>query len=774
MDDDNDFMEMPPPRQVARQTTVRRQRVGISHNHQRDVVNIPIQSVRLHDPRGTIQRLELELKIDLLDGNLSNEPMRDVDASILLGDLSKLEAYWMKLPSVQSRDQYFNSVLERFNILPSQDLSRIDLVQLQSHYNAQIFTVCRLSTTMGLKNLLSSDEPHQGVSDRILRLMHIIDYQWKMIVNFVMNHKLMDPTYPLDNLTLSPFMEGPQSMDRFPKLILHLRQRAAQFNYRRKGGSVYREIRTPGGHRSRAWKRECTLEVFVRQQTDTTDQTLFNLATPDSNYKKRAASELEDGEYPDFPRLIPNRHIHSFLEGIYDVKNHKFYDYVHDIPPFDMVSTKYHPCTFKSEWAAEVPEEIRLKTGIEGLRAEVDWINNLVPTPHLDEIFKAQHITDAELDRACFKALAIGKMLYAQCEIENWQIFFVLIGKAGTGKSSMGLIIKQFYNFEDIGLISSNQRGDFGAQDLADKHIWLCFELKENFNGVATCDLQSMASAEPLSLNVKFKSNLVIESWKPSFMFFGNELSSKWNDNAGNFHRRIICGYFNYKVEKQDPDLQQKIQSEIGAIIVQTNLLYRCWVRRYGHGKIENYLTPYFKKTHEYIKMTLNPIRSFLKNEKRLVTGGGTGYYLPEKCFWKLLQSYCSTYNLPQVNKNTQQLGDVFDEEGIAILERTESRPFVTEACYLSQSSSDIQKIQNTTDKFYVGIGLRIIEESPYKYIYMGQTPSEAIKNVQPTPPSLPQPPSLQPPSVSGSASSSLTTPLTTPLSTPLASSSVG
>lgn len=743
MDDENDFVDMPAPRRnvaqgthngtqpsqtsQARQQCSRRQRV---HHTQRDVVNLPIQPVRLHDPRTTIQRLEL--KIDLLDGNPSNEPLRDVDATILLDDLNKLEAFWMKLPSVQSRDQYFNTVLQRFNITPTQDLSRIDLVQLQSHYNAQIFTVCRLSTTLGLKNLLSSDEPHKGVSDRILRLMHIIDYQWKMIVNFVMNHKLMDPSYPLDNLTLSPFMEGPQSMDRFPKLILFLRQRAAQFNYRRKGGSVYKEIRTPGGHRSRAWKRECSLEVFVRQQTDTSDQVLFNLATLHNNYKKHAAEELENGEYPDFPVLVPNRHIHSFLDGIYDVKNHKFYDYVHDLPPFDMVSTKYHPCQFKPEWATEVPEEIRLKTGPEGLRAEVDWINKLIPTPHLDEIFKAQHITDAELDRACFKALAIGKMLYAQCEIENWQIFFVLIGKAGTGKSSMGLIIKQFYNFEDIGLISSNQRADFGAQDLADKHIWLCFELKENFQGVATCDLQSMASAEPLSLNVKFKSNLVIEQWRPSFMFFGNELSSKWNDNAGNFHRRIICGYFNYKVEKQDPDLQQKIQSEIGAIIAQTNLMFRCWVRRYGHGKIENYLTPYFKKTHEYIKMTLNPIRSFLKNEKRLITGG-TGYYMPDKCFWKLLQSYCQGYNLPPVNKNTQQLGDVFDEEGIAIIEKTESRPFVVEACYLSQSSSDIQKLQNCTDKFYVGIGLRIIDESPYRYLYMGQTPNDMIKNT-PTP----------------------------------------
>jgi hypothetical protein len=757
MDDENDFIDMPAPRRSAPQTNPtnatnarpqfsRRQRV---HHTPRDVVNLPIQPVRLHDPRTTIQRLEL--KIDLLDGNPSNEPLRDVDATILLDDLNKLEAFWMKLPSVQSRDQFLNTVLQRFNISPTQDLSRIDLVQLQSHYNAQIFTVCRLSTTLGLKNLLSSDEPHKGVSDRILRLMHIIDYQYKMIVNFVMNHKLMDPSYPLDNLTLSPFMEGPQSMDRFPKLILFLRQRAAQFNYRRKGGSVYKEIRTPGGHRSRAWKRECSLEVFVRQQTDTSDQVLFNLATLHNNYKKHAAEELENGEYPDFPVLVPNRHIHSFLDGIYDVKNHKFYDYVHDLPPFDLVSTKYHPCQFKPEWATEVPEEIRSKTGIEGLRAEVEWINKLIPTPHLDEIFKAQHITDAELDRACFKALAIGKMLYAQCEIENWQIFFVLIGKAGTGKSSMGLIIKQFYNFEDIGLISSNQRADFGAQDLADKHIWLCFELKENFQGVATCDLQSMASAEPLSLNVKFKSNLVIEQWRPSFMFFGNELSSKWNDNAGNFHRRIICGYFNYKVEKQDPDLQQKIQSEIGAIIAQTNLMFRCWVRRYGHGKIENYLTPYFKKTHEYIKMTLNPIRSFLKNEKRLITGG-TGYYMPDKCFWKLLQSYCQTYNLPPVNKNTQQLGDVFDEEGIAIIEKTESRPFVIEACYLSQSSSDITKIQNCTDKFYVGIGLRIVDESPYRYLYMGQTPNDMIKNT-PTP-SVPLP-ATAPTSSSSSVSAS-------------------
>jgi hypothetical protein len=118
MDDENDFIDMPAPRRSAPQTNPtnatnarpqfsRRQRV---HHTPRDVVNLPIQPVRLHDPRTTIQRLEL--KIDLLDGNPSNEPLRDVDATILLDDLNKLEAFWMKLPSVQSRDQFLNTVLQ--------------------------------------------------------------------------------------------------------------------------------------------------------------------------------------------------------------------------------------------------------------------------------------------------------------------------------------------------------------------------------------------------------------------------------------------------------------------------------------------------------------------------------------------------------------------------------------------------------------------------------------------------------------------------------------
>lgn len=678
-------------------------------NKNKDGTSIIQSSVKLHDPRDTIQKLELRL--DMLDGNPSNEPLRNFDPRLLFEDLGTLESYWMRLPAKNSRDAYINTLMKKFNV-QTDDLSQVDLEQLQSHYNAHIHVVSRLAVSMALKNLISNDEVHRETVDRLRKLMHMIHHLFKALFSMAMAHKTADPNHPLDNLTLSPFLEGFDNLDKNPRLIWLLRQRASQMNLRRKNGGVYKEIVTSAGHRTRAWTRIMSMEQFVRLQTDTNDVAIFNLATATRGCKEAAAKELDDGEYQDFPRLVPSRYIHSFKDGIYDVKTHKFYDYVNDPPPRDVTSTKFHSCRFNPKWGEEIPLEITQDLSKEGLFKEVKWITDLIKTPCLDTILESQGLDDSHLDKSYFKSMAIGKMLYKQCEIDNWQFFFVLIGKAATGKSSLGLVIKEFFNFEDVGLISSNQREAFGAQNLHDKHIFLCFELKADFSGIATCDLQSMTSAEPVSLNVKHKDNLMIEHWTATFLFIGNELCEKWHDNAGNFHRRILCGNFTKIVKKQDPELPRKIADEVGAIIVQTNLLFKCWVRRYGNCKIDTTMTPHFVATHKWIKQTLNPIRSFLTSDNRIVLG--PQYYLSEGVFWILLKKYMSDFGLPQkVNKNTQQLGDVFEEFGIFVAEKTEQKVFINEDIALCETPSEI-KTNQVTAKFYYGLGLRVVATSPF------------------------------------------------------------
>lgn len=689
-------------RQNSETETIRRSGSSI------DLESEKYSSVKIQDPRNSITSYGIE-NVDLMQGNPALDAI-DCDSQKLLNILTQVEQYWRRLPMKNSTDNFTQSIMRRFKI-PTQDISRIDLGQLESNYNAHMNLVSRIGTSLARRNLLSSDPVHKSVHDRLIRLLNIIHYQKESLASTVMYFRYSDENFSLAGLTMDPFLYPTQTMSASTKLVWELRRKACLFNYRRKDKWVFQEILTPRGQPSHAWKRIKTIDQFVQEQTATGE--LFFLATHSFGLKDRAIADLEKSEYPNFPKLVCNRYFHSFHNGVYDVENHKFYDFDHNKPPRGSTSVKYHECYFDPEWAKEVPDHIRNNNTDEGLKMEVEFINKQFGkhVEPLNRILEVQQITDKFNDQACFKAFYLGKPLYPQCKKDKWQVFEVLLGRAGTGKSSIAMILQNYFDFEDIEILSSNSKEDFGAQGIGDKLLWMCTELKAKFKAVHPADLQSMATGEAVTLNQKFKGNRCFRKWVVPFLFFGNEPADSWTDNANNMIRRIIYSVFTYPVKNVDNELPSLLKRCIGAIMAQANMFYRCWVRRYGHLTAAQSLTPYFIQNLDQIKRKLNPIRSFLFDETRIVRS--PMLYVTNDAFWDLLNDYCVRHNIPKVNKNNQQLGDVFEDAGIIEEPKMSSRNFVRSEYVKCTNSSEIS-CSLVNAKFLTGIGLRVIVENDH------------------------------------------------------------
>lgn len=682
-------------------------------NNNNDDSNKRYRAVRLQDPRQAI--VQMDLGVDVLKGNPATDPLVDTESEMLLQVLQAVEHFWKRIPMLDSTDQYFKSIIKRFNVMTN-EIAQINLEELESNYHAHMNFISRLGSSLARQNMLSEDTPHLNISERIVRLESIVHCQFSAVLFMIKNCRFCDENYPINSLDLEQFLLSDIPMEPFSKLIWELRKKAELYNYRRKDKYICKEIITPSGHMSRAWVRTKTIEEFVYEQTSFGE--LYLLSTKSTNLKEKAITDLEKCEYPNFPKVVANRYFHSFQNGVYDVWNHKFYDYEHNRPPRNCVAIKYHDCYFNPKWASEVPEEFR-KTGDDHLVEEIEHINKQFAddVKDLNRILDDQGIYDVKIDekngqktfpsdRACFKAFFLGKMLYQQCKKDKFQVFPVIMGRARTGKSSLAQIIQNFYEFEDICVLSSNIREDFGAQDISDKLLWMCTELKEKFKAVSPGDILSMASGESVSFNVKHKSHKYVNNWDIPFWTCGNEIPAGWSDNSGNMIRRIIFAVFCQPVNAVDNTLSRLLKVAMGAIIAQSNMFYRTWVRRYGHLTIDKAITPYFQNTLNDIKRKLNPIRAFLFDEHKIVRS--TMLYMTESSFWDLLNDYCSRHNIPKLNKNTQQLGDVFDEAAIREDSKIVSRPFVKPEFVKCEDPSQIQ-VQNVSQKFYWGIGLRVI-----------------------------------------------------------------
>ncbi len=461
-------------------------------------------------------------------------------------------------------------------------------------------------------------------------------------------------TYVCDELAIYRFTPPDSSKNTpFQNLILYLLNTIYKKKYRRYPPSgetgcdgdkyCYREIYTTNGYYTYAWKRATSIEKFVYKscQKELNYEQWHNL-TVDKTNGKNVISFLSKTNDHQFLELKKNRHIFSFKNGVYIAKNYdaqtdmysdRFYKYgTYPALPSDTVASKYFNYEFNM---------------FEELNTE-DWYK--IPTPHLQSILDFQFKDEDEYDEICkWMYILIGRMIYQVGDLDDWQVIGFIKGLAGTGKGTiLTKIIKQFYEPDDVGILSNDGESTFGVSGFYDKLIFIAPEVKGDIK-LPQAQFQGMVSGEDIVVSVKYKTpqNLV---WKTPGMLAGNE-TPNYTDNSGSLSRRLLIFTFMNKVPKKsvDPLLGKKLKLEIPNLLKKANMAYLDAVNKYGKKSVWEVVPKYFVKNQQELTRNTNALMSFL--DSGLVEYGNE-MYVRETVFKNAFNTFCKENNFKRIKYN--------------------------------------------------------------------------------------------------------------------------
>lgn len=383
-----------------------------------------------------------------------------------------------------------------------------------------------------------------------------------------------------------------ENINDVQKLLLHLLDAAMEKRYRKVGDRIFEPI-IVNGHNTHAWRSVCTIEQFMYQecQKEVHLDAWLNLTNGNQN-AKTVVKYLEKSDDYQFPRLVRDRNVWAFKNGVYLGREDRFHCF----------ETAEHPLA-KSIVACKYFEfEQDPCVGIH-------WSD--IPTPAVQSIFDYQGFPP---DVVKWFYILVGRMMYPIGQKDGWQVVPFLLGQAGTGKSSItNNVVAELYDATDVGLLSNNSEKQFGLGAFYDKFIYVASEIKSDMK-LEQAEFQSMCSGEDVQIAIKHQTAFSHRWTTPGFLA-GNETPS-WTDNSGSIQRRVIVFNFERPVSGGDMMLGDRLKLEMGAFIIKANRAYLEASAQYGSKNVWEVLPPYFKSTRNEMAASVNSVEAFLSSSE--------------------------------------------------------------------------------------------------------------------------------------------------------------
>ena len=463
--------------------------------------------------------------------------------------------------------------------------------------------------------------------------------------------------------TWSPPTVAPKDLKPFQQFVIALLAQARSRGYRRHKSGIYERVVTSGGRYTPAWRKVCGIEKFVRG--DIIDRGLnfdnWRNATIEKGNLKAAEEYLTNCTDPSLPDLVKSRRLFAFTNGVYVTyirHNGRVMDYFWSyndntgIPiagASRLAANKYfeRPCRYEHY-------------------SDSFWFE--IPTPAMTSIMDYQQLP-ADVQK--WHWVLLGRLLHAVGELDRWQICFFLRGVAQSGKSTIILFWKSFFEAEDMGTIANNMERTFGWGVLAEALICLGPELRADFvKNVDQATLQSIISGEIVSLPRKF-----MDPWKgvwrsPLFLVGNDELV--FQDSSGQIARRIASIEYMHRVTSVDTSLESKLELEQDLILIKANRAYLAAVNEVGTGELWGKLPAYFKRIQANSFEMNNSFAHFIARCSTLVFGPDK--YMPHNAFMKLYAAHAHTFGLSKLNWNRTNYLTTFGQKNITVSDRAEER----------------------------------------------------------------------------------------------------
>jgi hypothetical protein len=425
--------------------------------------------------------------------------------------------------------------------------------------------------------------------------------------------------------------EEVESSTPYQKCLLYSLDQTYKSGYRRYKGQCCEEIRTIEGHRTRAWKPKFTIENFVYSLSQKDDDfTMWKNFTSRGNVYRDVVDNMNKCIDAQFPEITKRRHVWSFKNGVFVGKewlpDHGVYDcrfYPYESAEFRCLDPTIIACKYFDQQFDDFPHVEK-------------WQD--IPTPFFDSVLQYQKFDNDVCDWAYVMG---GRLCFDVGELDAWQVIPFFKGIARSGKSTLiTKVFKKFYENEDVGTLSNNIEKKFGLSAIKDTFMFIAPEVKGDL-ALEQAEFQSMVSGEDVSVAVKNKTAVSIE-WTTPGVLGGNEVPN-WKDNSGSVLRRILTWNFAKQVKEADPQLDEKLNSELPIILLKCVRAYIDYSNKYRNKDIWNVVPEYFKKIQKQVAMVASSLHNFL--ESTLIKYD-KDLFVPQKLFVQVFNQHCQANNL--------------------------------------------------------------------------------------------------------------------------------
>ena len=260
----------------------------------------------------------------------------------------------------------------------------------------------------------------------------------------------------------------------------------------------------------------------------------------------------------------------------------------------------------------------------------------------------------------------LGRLLSIINERDKYQVALTIIGKAGTGKSSIVKLIRKIFSPYDTSIISCKTETTFGLSSHLNHRIVFLDEIGPD-SKLPFTNVLSMVCGDPVEVPRKFKSAISVD-FSGHCLVTGNRMPG-WRDVLGNLKRRLCAVRFEHKPdqsEQRDDNLQERMMgAELGDTIVLLNRAYCSLLaeverRSNGRNTLASVLPPYFELAREQLAAESNSLLSFLASNW-VCYGDRAVCYMPARNFSDHYNDFCKDRKL-RIVQDTQIIVRALDD----------------------------------------------------------------------------------------------------------------
>ena len=518
-----------------------------------------------------------------------------------------------------------------------------------------------------LKKIKIYDEEFKKYSKIIKTMQEILYYSGETMSTMSIALHASSPYHnntgkDIHKMILRKWSEHDQENEKdHVKLLRCIYEICEMKRYSKYNDLIYKPVYTRFGDYAYSCEKVDDIEHFVECQISRDkNPMLWDLAHKDKSTISYIKTHLKACVDSSLPALVKDRTLFSFENGIYKL----------NILKVDKHGREYYTDKF---YPYKNPERPKLKQGTVSCkyfnqemvyRHYDDWYD--IPTPNIQKIFDLQYEKDREYeDISRWMYILAGRLLYEIGKLDGWQVIAFMKGLAGTGKGTFIKAIQKFFDVEDVGVLSNDGQKQFAVSALLGKLLFVAPEIKGDLS-LPQAIFQSMISGEDVSVDIKHKTAQTI-TWVIPGILAGNEVPG-WTDNSGSIARRLIIFGFNKKVptSQLDPELWNKIDTNIPNFLRKCNLAYLDAVNKWKHVNVWKILPDYFTNRRKELSEQTNDVMKFLRSPGVIY---GKNYYVSLKKFRKTCMEYCKElgkrlrFRLDKLDEPFQTLEEEYDTE---------------------------------------------------------------------------------------------------------------